>query len=309
MNHRLRRRAIARLALVLLAATPHGLQGQDDAPRWRLVPPDALTVTGRLADRALAEASGAAPSWRNPGLIWTIGDSGNPPDLLAVDSTGALRGVVHLEGIPNTDWEEVAVGPCGTATCVYIADVGDNAERRAEVVIHRLVEPQVAGGEQVVGSDRITSLRFHYADRPHDAEAMAITPDGAVLIVTKGRSGGIFLFTLPATAWQQPQPATAALLDTLPITPNQGTGRLVTGMAISADGGRVQIRTYRELFLFERHPDGRLTPANWTSCDILGKEPQGEAVGWLDGWRTILLSERGLFAAGTVIVVECRPRN
>lgn len=308
MRHRARGAAPG-LALALLAALPVGLHGQDAAPRWRLVPPDALTVTGRLADRALAEASGAAPSRRNPGLIWTIGDSGNPPDLLAVDSTGALRGVIHLEGVPNTDWEEVAVGPCGVTTCVYIADIGDNAERRAEVVIHRMVEPRVVGGEQVVGSDQVAALRFRYADRPHDAEAMAITPDGTVLIVTKGRSGGILLFTLAPTAWQGSQPAVATLVDTLPITPNQGTGRVVTGMAISPDGTQVQIRTYRELFLFERRPDGHLVPANWTSCDILGKEPQGEAVGWLDEWRTILLSERGLFAAGTVIVVECRPGN
>lgn len=303
------RRATGAAALVagaLVATAPCPAAGQA-ANRWKLVPPDALVVTGRLVEKALAEASGAAPSRRNPGLIWTIGDSGNPPDLLAVDSTGALQATIHLQGIPNADWEGVAIGPCGPESCVYIADVGDNAERRSEVVIHRLVEPTSPAPRMTIAADRIESLRFRYPDRPHDTEAVAVTPDETIVLVTKGRSGGIFAFTLPADAWRAPQPVTATLLDTLPIIPNQGTGRVVTGMAMSPDGRRVQVRTYRELFLFERRSDGRLVPAEWTSCDILGKEPQGEAVGWLDGWRTILLSERGLFAAGTVVVVECRP--
>lgn len=294
------------LGMALVPA--HGVAVAQGEERWSLVAPDALVVTGRLADRALAEASGAALSRRNPGLIWTIADSGNPPDLLAVDSTGALRGVVHLQGIANTDWEAVAVGPCDHRTCVYIADVGDNAERRGEVVVHRFPEPSIDRPGLTLPPDAVESLRFRYADRPHDTEAMSVTPDGSILLVTKGRSGGIFSFTLPAAAWGRPQPVTAAVLDTLPIVPNAGIGRVVTGMALSPDGSRAQIRTYRELYLFHRRDDGHLVPAGWTSCDILGKEPQGEAVAWLDGWRTLLLSERGLFASGTVIVVECRPR-
>lgn len=296
------------LASLLVGLHPQTLAAQGTS-QWKLVPPDVLVTTGRLVDRALAEASGAAPSVRNRGITWTIGDSGNPPDLLAVDSTGALRGTFRLEGVTNTDWEEVAVGPCGERTCVYIADVGDNAERRGEVVVHRLPEPRLAGTDARIETSQIESLRFRYEDRPHDTEAVAVTPEGDLLLVTKGRSGGIFAFGIPAAAWHAPQPAIAALLDTLPIVPNQGTGRVVTGMALSPDGRHAQVRTYREIFLFHRGLDGHLTPAAWTSCDILGKEPQGEAIGWLDDWRSILLSERGLFAAGTVLVVECRPSH
>lgn len=294
--------------LLALAAPLHGTAAQARPDGWKLVPPDALIVTGRLVDRSLAEASGAAPSRANPGLIWTIGDSGNPPDLLAVDSTGALRAKIHLQGITNTDWEDVAVGPCGGQNCVYIGDIGDNFERRTEVMLHRLVEPVFSGAGSSVPASRIESLRFRYPDRPHDVEAMAVAPDGSVLLVSKGRSGGVFAFSIPAEAWQARQPVVARVIDTLPIVPDQGSGRLITGMALSPDGRRAQVRSYRELFLFERRDDGRLVPAGWTSCDILGREPQGEGVGWLGDWRTILLSERGLFASGTVVVVECRPK-
>jgi hypothetical protein len=293
------------LGATLLAPQPTTAQRADE--RWRLIEPSSLTLTGRLVDRRLGEASGAALSRANPGLIWTIGDSGNPPDLLAVDTTGAVRAVFRLQGIANVDWESVAVGPCGLRTCVYVADVGDNAERRAEVVIHRFTEPSITGREAAIPADQVESLRFRYADRPHDTEAMAVAPDGRIMLVTKGRTGGIFAFGLGPELWRASQPVVATAVDTLPIVPSQGTGRVVTGMAMSPDGRRVQIRTYRELYLFEHDQRGRLVPANWTSCNILGREPQGEAVAWLDDRRTVLLSERGLLASGTVIVVECQP--
>ncbi len=305
------RRGPLALHAVLVAAAigpVSGAAAQLPEGGWRLVPPDRLVATGRLTDRRLAEASGAAPSAANPGLIWTMGDSGNPPELYAIDSTGALQATVRLP-VPNVDWEEIALGPCGGASCLYVGDIGDNTERRTEIAIHRLREPTVVPGEATVAPGQVETLRVTYPDRPHDAEGMGVLPDGTVLIVTKGRRGGVLAFTIPPTAWGNRGLMTATRSDSLPIVPQPGTGRVVTGLAISPDGHRVVVRTYRELYLFERDDDGHLTPAGWTSCDILGKEPQGEAVGWLgDDWRVVLLSERGFFAAGTVLIGQCKPR-
>ncbi len=275
---------------------------------WRLGAPDTLTLTGHLTDRRLAEASGAAPSQANPGLIWTIGDSGNPPEVYAVDTSGALRATIRLEGIRNIDWEEIALGPCGSQRCLYVADVGDNAERREMVAIHRFVEPEIETRRSTIARTAIETLRLRYPDRPHDVEAVGVAPDGSLLLVTKGRRGGILSFGVPAGAWQRSGIVTATRIDSLPIVPRSGNGQLVSGLAMSPDGHHVVVRTYRELYLFDRSGDGHLTPASWTSCDIVGEEPQGEGVGWLGDWRLVLLSERGFFATGTVLIVECRPR-
>lgn len=290
--------------LAMLLATAAPAIAQSTSP-WKPTPPAALTQTGTTSHRSLAEASGAAMSEANPGLIWTVGDSGNPPELLAIDTTGALLTRVVLSGIPNVDWEAVSVGRCrGDSTCVYIADTGDNRERRSSVAIHRLIEPTiVAGSDQRIAPTQVETIHLSYERGPHDVEAMGVLPDGSILLVTKGRSGGILGYTVPAAAWQTRGAAVAVLTDSLPITADAGSGRLVTDLAVTASGDLVAVRTYRDVYIFGRDARGRLHPER--SCNILGAEPQGEGITWLDRDRLLLLSERGLFKRGTVNILTC----
>ncbi len=287
----------AALATLTASATAQSA-GDSTWPSLRL----AITLSGHFSDSRLAEASGAALSAANPGVIWTIGDSGNPPELLAVDTSGALIARAALVNVTNTDWEAVSVGPCGDSTCVYIADTGDNGERRREVAIHRIVEPRL-GDESRLSIRNVETLHFAYAGGRHDVEAMGVLPDGTVLLVTKGRSGGILAYQLPPSAWRQGSAPVATRVDSLPIPASLSTGRVVTDLAISPDGDRVVIRTYRDLYLTSRNPDGTLTPVG--RCDILGREPQGEGVTYLPDGRLLLTSEKGLFKQGTVHIAAC----
>lgn len=279
--------------------------GQTASHNWRYQKPVALTVTGRFDDSRLHEASGAAPSLMNPGLIWTISDGGNSAQLMAIDTTGKLRAVIPIVGAKNRDWESVAVGRCGEDSCVYIADVGDNAEERSEVRIYRLPEPTIDSRTLRQPARQAESLRVRYPDRPHDVEASAVTPEGDLLLVTKGRQGGVLLFTVAAADWTAPQPAVATNRTELPIIPQSSNGRLVTGMALDPTGPGVVIRSYRELFFFDRSATGELTPAPRGACSVLGAEPQGEGVAWLSDGRLLLVSEKGLFPAGVVTLVTC----
>lgn len=300
--------AVAVAANVSFSAAP----AQVGSGGWKMIAPANVLNSGTLKDPRLAEASGAALSRANPDLIWTIGDSGNPPDLFAIDATGSLRAVFSVAGATNVDWEAVAVGPCGQQTCVYIADTGDNSEHRSDVVIYRVPEPIVAGDfrtatQTLAGVERI---KLVYPDRPHDVEAMAVTGSGEILLVTKGRSAGVLVFSIPPAAWSTGQTITPLRRDSLPITAVGGMGREVTGMALSPDGHRIVVRTYRDLYPFALRPDGTLVPLGApTACDILGLEPQGEGITFLNARRLLLTSERGLFKVGTVITLECDPLN
>lgn len=278
----------------------------EQQPDWVMVSPAEMRQSGTLAHPRLAEASGAAVTTRRPGALWTVSDGGNPTELHLIDTTGALLTTQPLTGVTNTDWEEVALGPCPGGQCLYIADVGDNTERRSEVAIYRLLEPSLAG----TLPDRLPArsaevLRFRYPDGAHDVEAMGVNSAGDVLLITKGRRGGVLLFRLPATNWGEAA-VVAQRLDSLPIAANTGTGRLVTGAGLSPDGRRLMVRTYRDLYPFAVNPNGTLRPLGKpTACDILGREPQGEGVDWLDNERVVLTSERGLMKSGTVFVVRC----
>ena len=83
-------------------------------------------------------------------------------------------------------------------------------------------------------------------------------------------------------------------------------GRVVTDATISPDGAVVVVRTYREIRYFTRGQDGRLRPrAGRPVCDVSGLEPQGEGLGWKDDSTLVLTSERGIYRAGTITLLQC----
>lgn len=308
---------LAAAAGCLLAA--HGCVAAEAAPPtpppagWTWVAPVGVHVAGLMEHPSLAEASGVAPSRSQPGVLWSLGDSGNPPELLATDTTGRLLARMPVPGAVNRDWEEIALGPCPAGRCLHLADLGDNAERRTDATIYRIPEPTLrrpeGGRPDGTPTVRAESLRVTYPDGPHDVEAMAVDREGTILLVTKGRSKGVLLFTIGADAWREGR-AVAVRRDSLPIAAVEGMGRLVTGMALSPDERVVVVRTYRDLFPFARTPDGTLRPLGQpTACNVLGLEPQGEAIAFLDAKRLVLLSERGLFKGGTVVTLECAPTS
>src|SRR5262245_21722516 len=78
-----------------------------------------MQVTG------LPEASGLAASRTTAGCLWSHGDSG-APEIVAVDTKGKVIGRVSVPDATLVDWEAMAAGPCGSGSCLYVADIGDN---------------------------------------------------------------------------------------------------------------------------------------------------------------------------------------
>lgn len=273
------------LTLVGCDAPPRALMN-DTA--WRPADTSNVRQSGRFADNRLTESSGVATSRSHPGVLWTHNDAGNPAVLFATDTLGRAIGRYTVTGARSVDWEDIALGPCPSGECLYIGDVGDNEEQRPAVVIYRVPEPDPSARRgATLPAD---TLRIRYPDRPRDVEALFVDGDGGTWLVSKGRSTGILLYHVPAAAWEAGG-AVARLVDTLPIQHHLPSGRLVSGAAIAPDGRRVVIRTYRDLFLFTLEA-GRLQPAAPPNrCDILGLEPQGEAVDWFDDSTLVLTSE------------------
>jgi hypothetical protein len=261
--------------------------------------------TGTFQDPRLRESSGVVASRRHPGLLWTLNDSGGDPILFLTDTTGAALGTYRVLGASNVDWEALGRGACGDAVCLIIGDTGDNSERRAVVRLYRMVEPDT--GALARGADpKVESLGFQYPGAAHDVEALYVEPDGAVVLITKGRTGRILTFRVTASAWGTGRTAMATPLDTLPIVPSLMTGRAVTDAAISPDGRRVAVRTYRDVHFFLRDRAGRLQPDPARPvCDILGREPQGEGIDWWDQDLLVLTSERNRRSPGIITLLRC----
>lgn len=289
-----------RAALLLLTiASPAAAQTL--APR----PVQAL-LTGTFQEPDLRESSGVVRSTTEPRVLFTINDSGNPPEIFATDSSGRPLGRWRVPGVGNRDWEALSSGPCPAGTCFYIGDIGDNRERLSQVVVYRVRIPrmEVFRGTADTSPLNLDSAIVRYPDGPHDAEAMWVGDGGAVYIVIKGRSGGMKLYRLAASAFGSGQPAVVALVQPVPIEPTPFLGRMATDAARSPDGRRVAIRTYTELYLFPLLGEGGLAPPA-TVCNLAGLEPQGEGVVWLDNRRLLLTSEAQGTRAGPIHIVTC----
>ena len=295
-------RRVAAVGLALVALGPALVRSD-----WVVQRPTAVVRTGTF-DRSVDESSGLAASAAHPGLFWTLLDSGNDPEIIAIDSAGRVHGRVLLGGSTNQDWEAMTLGPCPAGTCVYVGDIGDNRGRRPSVVLYRVPEPD----SSALGPDRVRrpaeAIRVEYPDGGRDAEAILATPEGDLIIVTKGLASSVKAYRVPASAWNAGRHRTVIAEDMgpLPIAPRTALGRWVTDAAVAPDGRRVAIRTYRDIFLFLFGRAGRLDPSEPpTLCDISGLESQGEGIGWADDSTMILTSEGSRRAPGTIHYVRC----
>jgi len=220
----------------------------------------------------LPEASGLAASRRVPGRLWAHNDSGEPV-LFALDARGALTGRVTVSGAKVGDWEAVAVGPCPSGSCIFVADIGDNNASRQRITIYRVPE-----SDGSTGSTSASEV-FHatYPDGSHDAETLLVSPDGRLFVVTKRRNGTGCAVRIPQGTASRRQRPTRTRGST--ARGRQGRQRRQNHGAVSPDGQWVVLRTKTALS-FYRAPE--LFAGNWREArrvdlKVLG-EPQGEAV-------------------------------
>ena len=203
-------------------------------------------MTGRVDAEDATELSGLALSRTQDGVLWTLNDSGDRPRVFAVTRAGRLLADVAIAGAEAIDWEDLAIGPApggGAGDALYIADIGDNAEQRAEVAVYRVPEPRIAAGGPGTSAPA-ARLTLRYPDGAHDAEALLVDRrSGALVIVTKsfGGEAGVYSAASPAAG-------STTLL--------RRRGRLslgaVTAGDVAADGRTIALRTYDRAFVWSR---------------------------------------------------------
>ncbi len=281
-------------------------------------------TTGHISDADLTELSGMARSRRFPDRYYVHNDSGNPPDVFAIDSAGKVYATFHLTGTSNIDWEDIAVGPCEPpmpdaptpSDCVWVGDIGDNLNERKDVHLVRWSEPAglPAAATNVsvsVAKKDWQELTFHYPDGPQNAEALAVLPDGRLVVLTKRTDGTSKVFRI-TPHWPQvdDKPAKVESLGTLELAAGgvtEGSELKLTAADLTPDGSSLIVRTYGSLQLFRGAEVLAGPPANLAGWKALvlpsPAESQGEAVTW-DADGTILTASEGKDPA--VFRVKCQ---
>lgn len=264
----------------------------------------------------LRESSGLAVSRAYPGVYWSHNDSGDRPRLYALDDTVGLVATVDVAGAEALDWEDMDIGPClGAAAapgdeaddwCIYLADTGDNARRRRAVTVYVVPEPDPYSAEP--GGEAVAAVHFDYRDGPFDAEALAVTAVGDLVVATKGRTGDMWVFEIPSADVSR----VAADGDTLTLTNGKRlaidrdvtVGRSLTGGSIDFGGSILALRTYTEVYFYEWPIIDAPVPSA-PVCFLGSLEPGGEAIAFLRDGHILLTSESPGSRVGHVLEIEC----
>ena len=259
----------------------------------------ALQLLGKLP-----EASGLALSRRSPDVLWSMNDSDDPV-VLALSTTGQIKGQVRVTGATVRDWEALTVGPCPSGSCLYVGDIGDDGAKRMQVTIYRVAEPR-ADDTATTPADAFV---FAYPDKAHDAESLIVTPDQSLFIITKGHP--TVLYRAPRDA--RPQTVTTlSRVAELPVDnfldDEDRKRSRITDAGTTPDGEWVALRTNAELLLLRTRDlvNGQMTDV-WHADLRPLDETQGEGVAISNAGDVYLAGEGGGHGLpGTLTYLKCQ---
>lgn len=278
-----------------------------------------VTHIGRVDHPPIDEMSGIVKSSHEPNLWWVHNDSGDRARLFAIDSTGSIRlsprmseryalgssvdtsekkvwPGVQLHGASNVDYEEIAM----RNDTLYVADIGNNANRRRDLGIYEVPEPHHS-------TEHVRPMKFipvAYPDqdryppekRHYDAEGLFVD-HGQLYVLTKrrdatGRSivSGTTLYRLKT---ERPHRT-----NMLREVDRHASIPAPTAAARSPGGDQLAVLSYGTVWIFPRPQDS----AKWLSTrprkiDLPAKSvKQSEAVTW-DGPHTLRITneQRDIF--------------
>lgn len=255
-----------------------------------------LKSIGKLNLKAVPECSALWASPSQPGVFWTLSDSGAKPTITPIRADGSAVmtpkgywGGVTLKGATNVDWEAIAGDATGN---MVVGDFGNNVSRRKELALYLFKEP-TAGATEATDVRKVTfawpdQVAFPDPELSHDCEAMFLLR-GKLYLLTKHRRD---TFT---DLWRADIPAVGDRA-TLAKLARFDVGGMVTDACLSPDQKRLAILTYRNVWVFDVPTLGEdffHAPALHAPISPPMLSFQVEGCAWADAGHLLLGSEQG----------------
>lgn len=253
----------------------------------------------------LVELSGLVASRAQPGVLYAHNDSGDTARFFAIGADARLLQTFTLDGATANDWEDLALGPCPSGTCVYLGDIGDNLRIRTDYAIYRVPEPQVTTGTASVTWERF-AYQYPSAAR-HNAEAIFMHPfTGRLYLVTKEDTAvsEVYRFPLP---FDSGKVATLELVATLTVPGT--TDRPLTAADVNPCGTAVLLRMYNRLVELRLPPTETDFEKIFLETPItvpFANEGQGEAVAYSASGMSYFTSSEKLVDPPPLYEFRCR---
>jgi len=251
-----------------------------------------LQASAKVDKKLVPECSALWASQQNPGVFWTLSDSGNKPEIIPVRSDGSLawgaKGIT-IKGAKNNDWEALTSDADGN---MVVADVGNNISNRRQLNLYLFKEPSAQNPEVT----EVKTVSFVWPDQKefpdselkHDCESV-FKIRGNIYFLTKHRRDTL------TELWRIDIPKSNEQAKLTKLAQFDAKG-MVTDASVSPDGKSLAILTYRAVWVItlpmtgENFFDGSMsyTPL---SPPLLSWQIEGCA--WLDAQTLLVGSEQG----------------
>lgn len=262
------------------------------------------------------EASGIIYSRQFRDRLYHVND-GKKPLLIVSNIEGTKAKEISIEGVNLQDIEDLAYGRCPDQKdhCIYVGDIGDNDRDRPfiQVIVVR---------EEKEFADSVKPLavyRMQYPDHPHNAEALAIHPDGALYIATKEKSKGEAHPTeIFKNSISKPEKKLSFVgeIDVPYLSHNRNADdQVVTGMTISDNGKKFILMSYKRAWEFNLDLSQPITATKKMRQGVdyqpiqVKQLTQQEAITYLPDQRSFIYStESGknhLVSGQSINIVRC----
>jgi hypothetical protein len=286
------------LHLACLTWVAFGLGAEPEVIRREVpaMPAIELKSVGKLNLKLVPECSALWVSPSQPGVFWTLADSGAKSAITPIRADGTMVpvgksfwGAVTLKGATNVDWEAVTGDAAGN---MVVGDVGNNVSRRKELAFYLFKEP--APGVREVSEVRKVSFAwpdqtaFPDPELAHDCEAIFMLR-GKLYLLTKHRRDTL------TDLWRADIPPVGDRA-TLTKLARFDVGGMVTDACVSPDQKRLAILTYRNVWVFDVPGVGEdffRAPALHAPISPPMLSFQVEGCSWVDNSHLLLGSEQG----------------
>ena len=224
--------------------------------------------------------------------VWLINDSGDTDKLYKVNFEGELLRELKLDNAKNRDWEDLAKDDKGH---VYIADIGNNSNKRKELTIYKIPDPDEEKGSKIDAK----KIKFSYPEQKkyppkkknlkYDAEAIFYRDDH-LFIITKNRAdpfdGEALIYKVPSKKGTYNATRIGSFFPCKEFATCQ-----ITSADISPDGQKIALLSYGKLWLFTEFSGDDFTNGKIQFID-LGATTQLEAICFMDNYTLLLADEQ-----------------
>lgn len=222
--------------------------------------------------------------------LWVIEDNGNKDALYKLNFKGELITSFKVKNAKNRDWEDLTKDSLNN---VYIADIGNNNNKRKDLVIYKVPNPEKESGDKIDAE----KIEFYYPEQKmfppkkssklYDAEAI-FHSNGKLFIVTKNRTvpfnGKALIYTVPDSKGKYE----AKLVGTISVCDDWKTCQ-ITSIDISPNGKKIVALSYGKLFVFTNFTLDDFSTGKIHEIDLSTRN-QLESVCFLNE-NTLLLSD------------------